>query len=370
MLLCRGDGEPERLFDKVRLANPAEPACQQHFAASYGHAASSIGFDGLHLDADGFPRAALDFDGSPAGMRAAHELFLRYFSGRRPSDLLSFNQVNGVPSPLDLPRGSGFRYCEVWSPNEQWRHAEGLRDRSAGWEQITAPGREPPHGRGTIGCYPPVWKPGKGSETGASVDGEVALRTVVNTEAIVTCLGVSALLYGDVKSVLSDAYYPACESLSACEANTALAWHRFALRSRDLFFEGEDTSWYEIADENGAFSVSGGATMRPEPLGGSILARVVRNDICIAVGVVDLTGDASGRWSKMTQPRRCKTVDERSPLDASKRWQAATAVVGRNGRGCMPTPANVVAHREGLAAEIELPIGSWWSVPWLLRSAS
>jgi hypothetical protein len=42
------------------------------------------------------------------------------------------------------------------------------------------------------------------------------------------------------------------ERLSAEEVATVLAWHRFALRYRDLFLEGENTSWYDVGDDNGA----------------------------------------------------------------------------------------------------------------------
>ena len=61
---------------------------------------------------------------------------------------------------------------------------------------------------------------------------------------------------------------------SADEAATVIAWRRFALRCRDLFLEGEDTSWYEIGDENGAVAVETTAPVRPEPVGGALFAVV------------------------------------------------------------------------------------------------
>ncbi len=87
------------------------------------------------------------------------------------------------------------------------------------------------------------------------------------TEAVATLLGASALLYGDVGAVLCDPYYPKPERLSAPERRTVLAWHGFALRCRDLFLEGEDTSWYEITDDNGAVAVEWDGPVRPEPAG-------------------------------------------------------------------------------------------------------
>ena len=89
--------------------------------------------------------------------------------------------------------------------------------------------------RGSIACYPPVWGTNDpaGPVQGAARD--ASLRTVLCTEAVATCLGASALFYGDVSAVLCDPYYPKHERLSAAEAATVLAWHRFALRCRDLF---------------------------------------------------------------------------------------------------------------------------------------
>ncbi len=168
--------------------------------------------------------------------------------------------------------------------------------------------------------------------------------------------------------MLCDPYYPKHERLSAAEAATVLAWHRFALRCRDLFLEGEDTSWYDIGDENGAVAVDWDGPVRPEPVGGAVFARVVRAEDYIAVGVVDLTGSAHGLWSEPTAPGRCRSVRVRLLLPAPERWQAAVAALGRAGDRWVtagPTPAE---HREGRAVEVEVPIESGWSVLRLTRS--
>jgi dextranase len=364
MLMYRGDGAPERLFDAILLADPANPQWQRHFVSVYGEAADRIGFDGFHVDTYGFPRAAVDQQGSRIDMRAAYGSFLAHLRAARPSDQISFNQVNGVPSGAELPPGPGFRYCEVWPPNYQWRHLEGLMDRSAG--QAGHPGPRTPAPsllRGTIACYPPVW--GRGGGPSGSVEGSArldALRTVLVTEAVATCLGASALLYGDVNAVLCDPYYPKHERLSVTEAQTVMAWHRFALRCRDLFIEGEDTSWYEIGDENGSVAVEWDGPVRPEPVGGALFARVVRADDCVAVGIVDLSGSPDGLWSQPTAAGRCRSVRVRLLLEKPEMWAAEVATLARAGSRFAPVPAAVVEHREGRAAEVVVPIEWGWSV--------
>ena len=122
--------------------------------------------------------------------------------------------------------------------------------------------------RGTIACYPPVWGTNDPNGPVSGPAREASLRTVVCTEAVATCLGASALLFGDVRAVLCDPYYPKHERLSAAEVATVLAWHRFALRYRDLFLEGEDTSWYDVGDDNGAVRLDWDGPVRPEPARG------------------------------------------------------------------------------------------------------
>jgi hypothetical protein len=216
--------------------------------------------------------------------------------------------------------------------------------------------------RGSIACYPPVWGTNDldGPVRGPARDG--SLRTVLCTEAVATCLGASALLFGDVNAVLCDPYYPKHERLTAAEMRTVLVWHRFALRCRDLFLEGEDTSWCEIADDNGAVAVEWDGPVRPEPVGGAVFARVVRSEDCVAVGVLDLTGSAHGSWSQPTAPGRCRSVRVRLLLEGPERWQAGVATPDRSGGRFVPAPFTVADHREGRAAEVEVPVEAGWSV--------
>ena len=216
--------------------------------------------------------------------------------------------------------------------------------------------------RGTIACYPPVWATNDPARPVQGPARQDSLRTVVCTEAVATCLGASALLYGDATAVLCDPYYPRHERLTPPEAATVLAWHRFALRCRDLFLDGEDTSWYDVADENGAVALEWGGPVRPEPVGGALFARVVRSDDCVAVGIVDLTGSADGSWSAPTAPGRCRAASVRLLLDDPEMWTAHVAALGRSADRFVPAGSKVVGHREGRAIEVEVPLEAGWSV--------
>jgi dextranase len=360
LLMYRGDGEPERLFDNIKLADPGNATWQRHFARAYGQAADSIGFGGFHLDTYGFPRGARNADGRELDMRRSYRCFLDGIRAARPADLLSFNQVNGVPAAFGPPGEPSFRYCEIWPPNDRWRHFEGHVDRSAGLAgHLRGAGL-----RGSLACYPPAW----GEDPQTCPDRAAALRTVVLTEAIATCLGVSPLIYGDRTAALRDAYYPKHARLRPDEAQTVLAWHRFALSCRDLFAEGEDTSWQEIEDDNGAVSVTwADGEVKAEPLGGSVMARVVHGDGWTAVGVLDLSGSPRGSWSERCAAGSCHSAVVRVLVPDPGQWTVAVMSLGQAAGRFVPVAARVVDHREGRAIEVQVPLEGGWSVLRLAR---
>ena len=177
-----------------------------------------------------------------------------------------------------------------------------------------------------------------------------------------TCLGGSSLIYGDVRAALCDPYYPKHVRLHDAEAKTVIAWRRFSLRCRDLFSDGEDTSWYDIGDENGSVSILADAPVRPEPEGGSLFARVNHGEGIVSIGVVDLTGSKSAKWSESTAAGKISSVRVRVLLDHSDTWRVDAAVLGSRDDRFFRIESTVVAHRQGRALEIDLPLVDGWSV--------
>jgi dextranase len=342
-LLRRNDGAPESLGTLLQIMDPANEAWQAHWIDAYGRALDALGFNGLHLDTYGYPRAALDGAGHTASIAEGYDSFVRAVRAARPNDVLSFNQVNGVPRGFAPPAKPGFRYAEVWPPNDRWRHLEGLLERSAG----SAPSQGD-----TLAIYPPVW------------DGErsAALRTALLSEAIVTTLGAGILLWGDDVGVLSHPYYVEHETLHDDEIDVALAWHRFALRCRDLFRDGVDTSWYELDDENASVSVTWSGTVSPEPLGGAVYARVRRRDDSVVVSVVDLSGATEGSWRHVSGVGTCQAVSVTVLVERPEDWRAYVAGVGVDEGRFAPLDLREVTHREGRALECSVALGGGWSV--------
>jgi dextranase len=348
--LYRNDGEPQRLGGLLQITDPGSTAWQQYWLSAYGTAADTLGFGGFHLDTYGYPRAPVDRARRPVLLRAGYGEFLRVLRATRPDAVLSFNQVNGEPRGFPMTAAPGFRYVEVWPPNDSWRHLEGLLARSSVAGDAA--------GRAVLALYPPAW----------SGERSAALRTALLTEAVTTMLGASLLVWGDNLGCLCHPYYPDYQRLSADEADNSLRWHRFALRCRDLFHGGTDTSWTDIGDDNGAVSVEWHGSVLPEPAGGAVCARVVRHDACIAVSVLDLTGSPHGSWQQPTGPGRCPEVTVTVLLAEPGRWTPAVAVLGQDGGRFRLVSAREREHREGRAVEIRLPLVEGWSVLRLSRS--
>jgi dextranase len=341
--LYRNDGAPESLGDLLDIMDPRDEAWQRHWLARYGRAADTLGFNGFHLDTYGYPRAPLNVGGTPVAIDAAYGSFIRMARAGRPDDVLSFNQVNGVPAGIEPPAAPGFRYVEVWAPNDRWRHLEALMARSAG--------RGPRQGD-TFAIYPPVWEQNR----------ERGLRTVVLTEAVATVLGIGTLIWGDDAGALRHPYYVDHERLTPAEAETAIAWHRFGLRCRDLFRFGQDTSWFELDDENAALTVAAAVPAKPEPVGGALFTRVVRDPGTIVVSLIDLSGSRDGSWSEGTAAGSCSTATVAALVEQPEHWHAHVAALGRDEGRFTPVELQVGSHREGRTVTCEVPIVDGWSV--------
>ncbi len=346
--LFRNDGAPESLGNLLQIMDPGNAGWQQYWIENYGTAADALGFNGFHLDTYGYPRNAVNSADEPVSVSEGYRAFVAAVREARPTDVLSFNQVNGVPRGFVPPSLPSFRYVEVWPPNGKWRHLEALLDRSAGGH---------PRQGDTLAIYPPVWDENRDS----------ALRTTVCSEAVATVLGANTLIWGDDHGVLCRPYYVDHERLLAEEVGQVLEWHRFGLRCRDLFKSETDTSWYELADENASVVVSWDGESSPEPEGGSLFARVVRGDDCVVVSLLDLSGNADGSWAKTTGRGSCVSAEVSVLVDSLDCWRVDVATIGRDGGRFSPLATSIRSMREGDGLSCVVPLGGGWSVLRLVR---
>jgi dextranase len=341
--LFRNDGQPQSLGDLLQVMNPGAEGWQAYWIDQYSRALDALGFDGLHLDTYGYPRAALDDQGNTVDVEDGYASFIAAVREARAQETISFNQVNGVPRGLTPPSDPSFRYVEIWPPNTLWRHLEALLQRSAG---------EAPFHGDTVAIYPPVW----------DLEGHSALRTVLISQAVLTTLGANALVWGDRRGALCHPYYVNHHDLSNAEAEQVLEWNRFGLRCRDLFRTGADTSWYELSDENAAVVVNGEVLASPEPVGGSLFTRVRRDRRRVVVSVMDLRGSADGSWSSATAPGEQGEIEVVVVLEHPERWRTDVAVLGQDGGRFIPVTTESREMREGTGLVCRMPLVTGWSV--------
>lgn len=111
--LYRNDGAAESLGDLLDIMDPGNPEWQHEWLERYGEACDALGFDGLHLDTYGYPRGAIDAAGAAVPMADRYAAFIDTVRRARPDDVISFNQVNGVPAGIEPPLPPAFRYVVV-----------------------------------------------------------------------------------------------------------------------------------------------------------------------------------------------------------------------------------------------------------------
>jgi len=105
-------------MDQIVLANPGN-ASWNVTSSSLRRGRRGDRIDGFTIDTYGYPRFAFDADGNAIDMRRAYESFLRFARNAWPDVLISFNQVNGVPSGARPRPGPRFPLLRICPPNER-----------------------------------------------------------------------------------------------------------------------------------------------------------------------------------------------------------------------------------------------------------
>ena len=99
----------------------------------------------------------------------------------------------------------------------------------------------------------------------------------------------------------------------------------------------------------------------PEPTGGSLFARVFRDESVVAVSLIDLTGSEHGDWTAGTGEGCCASADV-EVLCSPERWRVEAAILGCDDGRFAPVSFEEVAMREGRGIRVSVPLSSGWSV--------
>ncbi len=121
-----GDGRPITFIDRFTLMSIApDSPWRAHIVEQFARAISELGFDGIHLDAYGFPKTATSLTSGAPRVERLQEHFPALIDATRqrlPDAGLIFNNVSGWPVSTTAPAGVDAVYIEVWPPAERYGH--------------------------------------------------------------------------------------------------------------------------------------------------------------------------------------------------------------------------------------------------------
>ena len=308
-----------------------------------------LGFNGLHLDTYGYPQKRRLTSKEEPWISEAATPSSSTTSGRLAATTSSVSTRSTVfREDFGAPPPPSFRYVEVWPPNGSgatWKgFSRAVLAPTVAWGHPChlPPGVDRWTGTGSAHCGHQ-----RGSRDGAGCEhpdlgrrGRCAMPSLLRRPRDID---------------------------SRRRRRIVLDWHRFALRCRDLFRDGTDTSWYELSDENASVTVSWSGESSPEPAVARSSPGSTGTMTSVAVSLLDLSGSHDGSWTSGTGAGACEVADVAILVDAPDQWRAEVSRIGRGGGRFCPLPTASVAMREGRGISCRVPVEGGWAILRLTR---
>lgn len=227
--LYNGRGEPLCFINTFCIMNPMRGnGWHEHILEQYRCAMDEVGFDGIHMDTYGFPKAALDSEDRPQYLddtlpeliEDAHSISVA--TGKVP--FLIFNNVGGWPVSATMFADQQAVYIEVWPPHDQYRHLGALisAGRKSGKPVILA-------------AYPAPFR----TDTP-----ERALESQLLLSFVIAMYGGTQLFFGEENAVITQGYYADYTKLNEWQLQWIRTYQDFFVQYETLLTDGtmEDVS--------------------------------------------------------------------------------------------------------------------------------
>lgn len=277
--LYNGEGKPLCFIGTFYYMNLASP-WRAHVIRQYAAAMEGFGFDGVHMDAYGWPKEALDADGRPVRLRSLFPRLIEETRAALPGSCLVFNNVGGWPVEATRDAPQDAVYIEVWPPDTEYRHLAGLIQKAAA-------GGKPV----VLAAYPAFFKT---APPDAALEGELLLSFVIAMH------GASQLCFGE-KGVLTGGYYSDYSLLSSGQFAAIRNYQDFFVHYWSIMGDRalSDVSRTHCGGDNReyVFSPEGSA----EGEGGRIWYHIRQNDSRKAVFMVNLANN-NAVWNEAKNP--------------------------------------------------------------------
>lgn len=220
--LYDGSGSPLCFIDTFYLMNTSrESSWHEHIIEQYQEALKAVGFDGIHMDTYGTPKAALDVHGEPVYLEETFPDLIedakRKLQKVHSSPMLIFNNVGGWPYQITMKANQEAVYIEVWPPNHRYHHLVRLiEDASLSGKPVI------------LAAYPAPFR--------TDVP-ERALESQLFLSYVIAMAGATQLFFGEENAVITQGYYGDYTKLSEEQLGKIRDYQDFFVRYGDIFYD-------------------------------------------------------------------------------------------------------------------------------------
>ncbi|MDQ5825041.1 MAG: glycoside hydrolase family 66 protein [Chloroflexota bacterium] len=297
LVLYDEEGKPVSLAGLFYIMNIApDSPWVPLIVAEFAEAVREMGFDGIHLDQYGFPKAAVTASGEkvalaehfPPLIDKAREAVVAV----RPDAGVIFNAVENWPIETVAPTSQDAVYIEVWPPDVSYNDLRRLireGKRLSGGKQVILAAYLSPFAEADETMLP-------------QAEAAALLAT-----ATIAASGGSHLLLGERDGILCDPYYPKYATLRPAFAARMRAYYDFLVRYEELLILPELTD-QEPGDE-AALSLRG-ASYTAEAEAGAVWTVARRKPGHYIVHLINLRDQSDVTWNSLrTSPGSLENME-------------------------------------------------------------
>lgn len=269
--------EPLRFIDVFAIMN-LESAWQSHLIGQYCDATERVGFDGIHMDAYGFPKTALNADGDIVHLEDDFAPLIKETRNALPDATLVFNNVGNWPVERTMRTPVDAVYIEVWPPYERYGHIKQLI-------LNTKTAQKPV----MLAAYPAPFR----TDTP-----ERALNAQLVLMSAIAAHGATQLWFGEENAALTQGYYADSMRLTDGQERLLRAYDDFFVRYETLLFDDtlKDVSFTHCGWDNQEYVCDTPYTIDGE--GGKLWVIIREDKNRKLIQLINLCGDENSCWNE------------------------------------------------------------------------
>ncbi len=325
--------------DFLSIMNPApDSPWTDYLIAQFVEAMHKMGFDGIHLDQYGDPKAGFDAQGRPVEIAQAFHAFIRRARERlvavRPEAAVVFNAVGNWPIEDVAQAPQDFLYIEVWPPHTRYYDL---------WSLIVNARRLGEGKPVVLAVYIPPSQP----------------HNVRLADAVIFASGGFHIELGEQGKMLADPYFPNYQPVPKGLAGVLRRYYDFVVRYENLLaLETEDVT----EEEAGSITIEG-VEVTHKGDRDRVWVMVRRGAGVEVIHLINLVGLPTSEWSEALPagPSPLEGVRVRCYTDRRPRrvWLASPDFADVQAR---PLPYRVDRDERGSYVTFTVPRLDYWDL--------